>query len=300
MEEKKYQILIVDDDRGNINVLGSMLAYFYEIIVAMNGEQALQLIASNPEIDLVLLDINMPGIDGFEVCKKIKSNPISQDIPVIFITANSNEESEKKGLLIGAVDYITKPFSQPIVQLRVKNHLELKRQRDLLAYISRTDGLTNIANRRYFDEFLEKEWLRALRDKNTLSLIMLDIDFFKQFNDLYGHTEGDACLQKVAKTIQNSLERPADLASRYGGEEFACILPSTQLVGACYIAETIRKNILGLKIPHRLSLVESFVSVSIGIGAVIPEQPGDSLSLIKVADKMLYFAKENGRNRVVS
>jgi len=297
---KQAQILIVDDDRININVLGTMLTEHYEIIVALNGEQALQIIESNSQIDLMLLDIQMPGIDGFEVCQKIKDNPKFKDLPIIFITANRNEEDERKGLMLGAVDYITKPFSQPIVELRVKNHLELKHQRDLLAHLSKHDGLTGISNRSKFDEFLEDEWHRALREKTSLSLILIDIDFFKNFNDFYGHTTGDDCLKKVAQTIKKSLERSVDLAARYGGEEFVCVLPNTDLSGANHIAETIRKNIYNLQIPHKKSLVEPFVTISLGISSAIPDASSSALILTQAADKMLYKAKKQGRNRVFS
>lgn len=293
---KKAQVLVVDDDRSNINILGAMLADHYEIIVALNGEQAIQLIESNTQIDLILLDIQMPGIDGFEVCQKIKSNPELKDIPIIFITANRNEEDERKGLMLGAVDYITKPFSQPIVDLRVKNHLELKRQRDLLAHLSKHDGLTGISNRGKFDEFIQNEWQHGLRDKTCLSLILIDIDFFKKFNDCYGHTAGDECLRKVAQTIRNSLERAVDLATRYGGEEFACVLPNTDISGARHVAELIRNNICHLQIPHKESSVELFVTVSLGISSVMPDESSSPLLLIQTADKMLYKAKEQGRN----
>lgn len=296
----KSQILIVDDDRSNINVLGAMLSDKYALIVALNGEEALQLIKKNPRIDLVLLDIQMPGIDGFEVCQRMKEGHESKDIPVIFITANRNENDERKGLQLGAVDYITKPFSQPIVELRVKNHLELKQQRDLLAHLSKHDGLTGIANRAKFDESLENEWRRALREKTCISLILIDIDYFKKYNDQYGHIAGDKCLSKVAQTIESLLDRPQDLAARYGGEEFVCLLPNTELSGAIHIAEIIRDSIYKLQIPHHQSSVESVVTISLGISNSFPDNTSPSLSLVQHADKKLYKAKESGRNKAVS
>ena len=295
---KQAKVLIVDDDRSNIIVLGGMLADYYEIIVALSGEQALQLMESDSQFDMVLLDIQMPGIDGFEVCQKMKTNPILKDIPVIFISASRNEEAERKGLMLGAVDYITKPFSQPIVELRVKNHLELKHQRDLLSHLSKHDGLTGICNRSKFDEFIQDEWQRGLRDKTSLSLIFIDIDFFKKFNDYYGHTAGDDCLKKVAQTINNSLERSVDLAARYGGEEFVCVLPNTDPAGAKHIAELIRSNIFKLQLAHKESTVEPVVTISLGISSVIPDDESSAIVLIQTADKMLYKAKEQGRNIV--
>ncbi len=295
----KAHILIVDDDRANINILGNMLATEYEIHVAMNGQQAIELLDEDENIDLLLLDINMPGVDGYEVCRQLKQTNAHKDIPIIFITANNNEEAEAKGLELGAVDYITKPFSQPVVMLRVKNHLELKSQRDFLAHLSLHDGLTGIANRARFNQYLEAEWQRALREQTELSLLLMDIDYFKKYNDFYGHSEGDTCLTKVAKTIADSMVRSTDLAARYGGEEFACILPNTKIQGAHHLAETVRQQIIELQIPHQQSFVESCVSLSIGVSSKIPVPDSKPQSLIESADRMLYLAKEKGRNRVV-
>lgn len=297
---KKELILIVDDDRTNINILGSMLVNDYEILVATNGEQALKVVSDNPQLDLILLDVQMPGPDGFQVCQQLKQNQHSKDIPVIFITANSNLDAERIGLMMGAVDYITKPFNEHIVQLRVKNQMELKRQRDLLHQLSKIDGLTGISNRQRFDEYLEDEWQRGIRNKSSLALILLDIDFFKNFNDYYGHTEGDECLKKIAHSIQASLERRVDLAARYGGEEFACVLPNTSINGAKHMAEKIRTNIELLNIPHENSSCHSVASVSIGVYALLPTPGVQPVTLVKLADKNLYKAKELGRNQVVA
>ncbi|MCP4695901.1 MAG: diguanylate cyclase [Gammaproteobacteria bacterium] len=296
--EKKHRVLIVDDERFNINVLGSMLAEKYEINVALEGGQALKRALSHPRPDLILLDIRMPGMNGYEVCENLKKNPQTKDIPVIFITAMTDEQDEKKGLELGAVDYIAKPFRPSIVMARIKNHLELKRHRDLLDQLSSLDGLTGIPNRRKFDEFLDYEWHRALRTGLPLSLGLLDIDYFKNFNDRYGHVAGDDCLKKVGKTLENSLKRTTDLAARYGGEEFACVLPETDLQGAMYIARELHAKINALAIPHELSVAAPHITVSMGVTTQIPSPSDSPAALIKEADKRLYQAKEAGRNRV--
>ncbi len=296
----KPRILLVDDDRTNINMLGNMLQQNYEIMVALDGEQALKQANSGLPIDLILLDIQLPGIDGFEVCQKFKANEEFKEIPVIFITANTNLDAERIGLLMGAVDYITKPFNKNIVELRVKNQLELKRQRDLLARLSKFDGLTGVFNRQYFDEFLAAEWARSFRDKTPLSLIMIDIDCFKDFNDSYGHIAGDECLKKVAVTIEESLERPVDFTARYGGEEFVCVLPNTNADGAHYMAELIRQNIIDLNIPHQQSEDISVVSISLGVNSMVADNGNSPLTFLNTADQRLYQAKKNGRNQVVS
>jgi PleD family two-component response regulator len=207
MTSTKANILIVDDERTNINVLGSILEKDYEISIAVNGEQALKLISKNPDLDLILLDVEMPGMNGYQVCETLKNDPLTKHIPIIFITGNTEEEHEKKGLELGAVDYITKPFRQAIVKVRLKNHLQLKRQRDLLEHASNHDALTGIANRNRFNTCLQNEWQRGSRLQSHLSLIMLDIDYFKHYNDHYGHVAGDDCLHQVAQSIKQSSQR---------------------------------------------------------------------------------------------
>jgi len=206
---KHCKVLLVDDIQANINILYKTLKNEYDIESERDGESALKHIESFPP-DLILLDILMPGIDGYEVCKRLKANKRAKNVPVIFITSKSEEEDESKGLELGAVDYITKPFSKPIVRARVKNHLIMKKQRDLLENLSNRDGLTGIPNRRSFDMQLKTEWQRAVRSAVPLSLILMDLDFFKKFNDTYGHAAGDDCLKRVAQTLSNSLKRPID------------------------------------------------------------------------------------------
>lgn len=300
MAEKMPRILIVDDDPLNIKVLNAMLKAEYEIVVALSGDEALQRVATNPRLDVILLDIRMPEMDGFQVCERLKANPETKDTPVIFVTSLDNEEEEQKGLELGAADYIIKPFRSAVVRARVRNHVKLKRSQDLLKRLSNLDGLTGIPNRRRFDEVLSHEWRRGIRKRSPLSLIMLDIDHFKPFNDHYGHAAGDECLRKVARMLELSLGRSVDFVGRYGGEEFACILPDTDLNGAVRVAENLRGTIRNLAIPHAFSDVTEHVTVSLGAAATIPNAEITLDRLIETADTMLYKAKKDGRNCVKS
>ncbi|MDM8535411.1 diguanylate cyclase [Desulfobacterales bacterium HSG17] len=294
----KQRILIVDDETANIKILASALQSHYHISFALNGEASLKLVKNDELPDLILLDIVMPGINGYEVCVYLKKKQRTKNIPIIFITSMSSEEDETKGLEIGAVDYITKPFSMPIVKARIKTHLELKRHRDILEHLSSYDGLTGIPNRRQFDEYIKQEWKRAARESSLLSLIMIDIDHFKLFNDSYGHWAGDDCLRKVAQTLAGCLNRPSDLMARYGGEEFAAILPRTDQKGAVFMSEKIRKTIEDLKIPNCCSLTSDYLTVSIGTATIVPSSCTSPYILINGCDNTLYEAKHGGRNQV--
>jgi diguanylate cyclase (GGDEF)-like protein len=295
--DEKSLILIVDDDLINIEILNAVLEDEYDIIFATNGRQAIEL-AKKHLPDLVLLDVIMPGMDGYQVCEYLKSDDGTANIPVIFITGLNDMQAEIRGLQVGAIDYVTKPINPPIVQMRVRNHIELQRARNSLKYLAITDGLTDLANRRHFDEVLQNEFNRLSRLHHPLSLIMLDVDFFKKFNDGYGHVVGDNCLKQVAYTIRGSLQRPADFAARYGGEEFACILPNTDLDGALAIAERIRTNIENLDIPHRNSLISDHITVSLGVCTVSSYLETCPSEVITKADQQLYRAKESGRNQI--
>ncbi|MEO5356859.1 MAG: diguanylate cyclase [Nitrospirae bacterium YQR-1] len=299
INQKRESILIVDDEPINIHALNSVLEGNYDITFAMSGSKALE-IARRDQFDLILLDVVMPDINGFDVCRKLSSEECTRSIPVIFITANMSEEDEVKGLELGAVDYITKPIRPAIVKIRVDNHLKLKRYKDMLEWLSRTDGLTGIHNRRDFDDYLEREWKRGLRTKLPLSLILFDVDFFKLYNDTYGHLAGDACLKKISEAVAEIMNRCMDMFARYGGEEFACILPETNSKGAVVVGENIRQCISALDIEHEKSVVTDHVTVSLGVATVIPSSDASSAMLITLADKNLYEAKRTGRNCVIS
>jgi diguanylate cyclase (GGDEF)-like protein len=297
MQKRKQIVLIVDDEVANIEVLNSALGDEYEILFATSGKETIEMTAHYYP-DIILLDVVMPEMDGYEICARLKANDKTKDIPIIFITAMNQEEGESKGLDAGGIDYIAKPIRPSIVKARVRNHLELKRYRDSLKELSALDGLTGIANRRRFDECLDYEWKRSRRTQTPISLLMLDIDFFKSFNDHYGHLAGDDCLKRVAGTLSKAARRPADLPARYGGEEFAILLPETDAAGAILVAESFQEMMKSQNIPHEYSTTAHRVTLSIGVATIIPGDSQICSQIIKSADESLYAAKQNGRNRI--
>lgn len=298
MNTKQSKILIVDDNEINTMLLTGLLEKEYAIVTASNGEEGIvQALSEAP--DLILLDVTMPVMDGYTVCHKLKTDVQTRDIPIIFVTSKDDIENEARGLALGAIDYITKPFSPQIIQARVRNHLELKLIRDKLTKLTMVDGLTSIANRRQFDYEIEQQWQRGVRKQTPVSILMLDIDFFKQYNDLYGHLKGDDCLKQVAACLNNQLQRPTDLVARYGGEEFVCVLPETDLDGAIHVADSIIAGMAKLNIAHEGSKVSDHLTVSIGLVSTQPTLDSTLIDLIDSADKALYRAKQGGRNRYV-
>lgn len=297
---EKPKVFIIDDAPENIRMLMENLKEDYAIVPATDGEKAIKMLQAHSLPDLILLDIIMPGADGYEICRRLKSDEITKDIPIIFITAKDRDEDEVMGLTLGAVDYITKPFCMPVVKARVNTHIELKKHRDKLKLLSDLDGLTGIPNRRRFDEYMKLQWQYAQRSNTFLSLIMIDIDHFKAFNDLYGHGRGDECLKKVAKIIFETVNRPTDMVARYGGEEFACLLPVTDFEGALKIAEEMRLNVLSLSILHDHPYPDGRVTISLGVASIKPTLYSSSAILLNHADHALYEAKRSNRNCVRS
>lgn len=293
--EDRPRILIVDDERININLLNALLKTDYKIMVATDGEQALKA-AMTGKPELILLDIVMPGIDGYEVCRRLKATAATQTIPIIFITAMGEVENEAMGFALGAVDYIAKPFNSAVVKARVGVHMKLKRNGDILESLASMDALTEVPNRRAFDQTRKQEWARSLRDGLPISFVMIDIDMFKQYNDNYGHGAGDECLTRIAKALNGCVQRPGDLLARYGGEEFAAILTNTPEEGAKRMAELFHATVAALRIPHAFSATAPHVSVSIGIATAIPSPALTADMLSEAADNMLYQAKNAGRN----
>lgn len=292
------RILIVDDIPDNIRVLSRMMVdEGYQVSAATNGHQALKLAATSAP-DLILLDIMMPQLDGYETIAALKADPQLAMIPIIFVTALADTEDETRGLDLGAVDYITKPFKEAIVRRRVKTHLELKRQRDLLSQLSRLDGLTGIPNRRAFDERLAHEWRRSLRFHEPLGVAMIDIDHFKAYNDTQGHLAGDDCLRQVASALAEGVRRAGDVIARYGGEEFVCLFSRMDDTGLAVVTEQLRASVQALDIPHSASPVIPCVTVSIGGACCLPTDESAALALVEQADAQLYLAKRLGRNRV--
>lgn len=295
---EKQRILIIDDAPENEALLRSVLGGECDVFSAREGEAGLRL-AAECKPDLILLDIMMPGIDGFEVLRRLKADLLLRSVPVIFITGASTSGEEVRGLEAGAVDFIAKPIQAAVVRARARNHLQLKRYHDVLEEMSTRDGLTGLANRRRFDEVLDLEFRRAERLHHSLSLLMIDIDCFKAYNDHYGHPEGDDVLRAVAVVLRESLHRPTDLAVRYGGEEFVCILPETDRPGSLHVARRIQGGMEKLGLPHE-HCVADHVTLSIGIATLGDEQPGHAsmAGLLKRADASLYRAKQSGKNRI--
>ncbi len=330
-----YGILIVDDSPKNIQLAAGFLRRDdYLLSFAQDGRTALDLVRTNP-VDIILLDIMMPDMDGFAVLEELARDTSIASIPVICLTARTEKESIVRSLEMGAVDYITKPFDGAELQARVRTHLELKRAREevlvreealrremektrvreqellevtrrleeanrTLSMLSMIDGLTGIANRRQLDQALDREIRRCARERLMLSLIMMDIDHFKLYNDHYGHLAGDECLRRVAEVLSGHTRRPADLAARYGGEEFALILPETDRSGALAVAETIRRSVSALTIPHAAHPGSDRVTLSAGVVTLIPDAGAAPETVISRADSALYSAKRTGRDRVVS
>jgi diguanylate cyclase (GGDEF)-like protein len=271
----------------------------HETIFATNGTDAMVL-AREQQPDLIMLDVVMPDHDGYEVAGWLKADDQTFRMPIIFVTGRSEEGDEERGLRQGAVDYVHKPISPPIVRARVDNHIRLKRYRDELESLSTRDPLTGLANRRAFDEALPYEWRRARRGEQPVSLLMIDVDAFKAYNDHYGHPAGDSCLTAITEVIGASARRAADMASRLGGEEFACMLGETPMDGALIIAERIRSQVEALGIPHPGPSAGGVVTVSVGIATAWPAGDSQQAGLITAADEALYEAKRSGRNRIIA
>ncbi len=295
--ERKPRLLVVDDQPTNIQVLYRVFADDCQVFMATSGAQALQT-ARQETPDVILLDVMMPEMDGYEVCRLLKQDSATRDIPVLFVTAHHEAQEETRGLDAGAVDFITKPINPAVVRARVRTHLTLKRQTDLLKRLVFVDALTHVFNRRYFDERLSDEWGRAHRTGKPLSLILIDVDFFKQYNDVLGHQHGDEALRQVAHALTETALRPGDVVCRYGGEEFACLLPDTDLDGARQVTQRMKQAVRGLAIAHPTSSVAEVLTISAGLAVRTPASQGDANALLALADAQLYRAKAEGRARV--
>ncbi len=290
-------VLIIDDVPANIQVLAEALQSDYRVKVATSGPEGLA-VAQKTLPDLILLDVMMPDMDGFDVCRALKANPLTSRIPVIFVTARDAKDDEEAGLMLGAVDYITKPFHLPIVHVRVRNHLMLKRNADMLEELAHVDSLTGVANRRRFDEVIQVELRRCQRNEQPLGLLLVDIDHFKQYNDHFGHGMGDRCLTKVASAMANCLTRAGDLIARYGGEEFAVVIPGSDLAHARQMAERLRQAVYDLQIAAPPTSGAQYVTISIGLASRTPDADTSANTLLNAADHALYAAKSAGRNTI--
>jgi diguanylate cyclase (GGDEF)-like protein len=321
----KAKILIVDDRPENLFVLESLIdAPDVELIRAGSGNEALAKVLDN-DFALVLLDVQMPGMDGYEVAELMRGNRQTKNIPIIFVTAKHKEQASIfKGYDSGAVDYLFKPLEPVILKGKVGVFLELHRQRreledktreldrrladlqelkqllertnEQLTHLSRMDGLTGLLNRRSFDEIFQDEWRRGVRNQKPLSILLIDIDYFKPYNDNYGHTLGDDALKAVARALAGAVQRHVDKVARYGGEEFVVVLPDTDQKGAELMAQRICEEVRQLNISHVASPGEKQLTVSVGASTTIPHAKADPLQSVELADIKLYEAKAEGRN----
>lgn len=305
--QSRGTVLVIDDNVTNLKVASEHLkADGFQILTARDGESGIERVKlARP--DLILLDVQMPGIDGFETCRRLKNDNLTKDIPVIFTTVLTTVEDKLKGFNAGAVDYIPKPFQIEELLARVRAHVrlydlqrELQRKNAELQRLAVLDGLTQIANRRRFDQYLLEQWEAGIANTSPLSLILSDVDYFKRFNDSFGHQAGDRCLQRVAQALNRVAGYNKDLVARYGGEEFAIILPDTDTRGASRVAELVRNEIHNLKIPHSHPEPNSFVTISMGIATILPSDQKDLKTLLAAADAALYEAKRQGRDRAAT
>ncbi|NET35077.1 MAG: PleD family two-component system response regulator [Cyanothece sp. SIO1E1] len=300
---KSAVVLVVDDEEHARAMLHRTLRKEgYKVVEASNGKECLE-VYQKTQPNIVLLDVTMPRMNGFDCCAQLLAIPGNEHIPVLMITGLGDEASIDRAFAAGATDYVTKPIHWPVLRQRMRVLIEKSRLYEelqilnqTLQQIAATDSLTQVANRRSFDQALDWEWRRMYREQQPLSLILCDVDFFKVYNDTYGHQAGDACLQRVATALSQSVRRPGDVIARYGGEEFVVLLPYTPARGAIAVSQLIQSNVAALAIPHINSWVSSQVTLSLGIAEVIPGDRFSTEMLVTNADKALYQAKAKGRN----
>lgn len=283
---KSAHILIVDDDPLNRVVLENTLSDEYSISLCASGEEAVSFLESNT-VDLIISDIRMPGMSGYDLLEKLKEKQSTYSIPFIIISASNSYNDEAKGLEMGAMDYITKPFSPVIVKARVKNHLAIKQKNDLLEKLAAIDGLTEIPNRRLLDETLASYWHGCSQSYEPFALFLVDIDYFKEFNDTYGYAAGDQCLIKVAQALNECSRKYDGFVARYDGVRFAALQKGKNKEQISLFVKHMHDVIDTLKIPHQSSPICAHVSISIGIAYIDKDFNGSDQEVLKIADDAL-------------
>ena len=305
------KILVAEDNLADRLIIRRHLqSMLHQVILAQDGEEAIELFKKE-DPDIVLLDVRMPGMDGFATIQKIRSLDVEWR-PILFLSSHTEPDAFVAGIKAGADDYLYKPIDRSVLEAKLiamdrivsmRNQLirvtaELEYENEKAKQIANLDGLTGLANRRFLNQLLAQEIKRAAREKQALTVIMIDIDFFKHYNDHFGHLAGDDVLRKVAKILRNSVNRAADLVSRFGGEEFCIVLPNTSSAGGREIAEELRKSVLEARIPHAKGFIAPWLTISLGVSCLIPKSDALVEDLIHLADQALYQAKANGRNCV--
>ncbi|WP_066379824.1 MULTISPECIES: PleD family two-component system response regulator [unclassified Anabaena] len=327
--KKPPVVLVADDDNTIRKMLRTIMEQEgYRVVEVTNGKQCLDAYKI-VKPDIVLLDAVMPEMDGFTCCQELlqiaRNNLISslanldtesglgstviskiwERTPILMITSLNDEESVDRAFAAGATDYVTKPINWAVLRQRLRRLLQqaqiykqLEEANLALQQLANVDGLTNLANRRRFDNYLNTQWINLAQEEAPMSLILCDLDFFKFYNDQYGHPAGDVCLQKVGTVLSNKAEKHRDLVARYGGEEFAVIMPYTHSAGAVHVASSMHTGVSNLRLIHEKSTVSQYVTLSMGVATIIPSWKSAPSDLIAAADKALYEAKAQGRNRI--
>lgn len=285
-------LLFVDDDVFSLSIVQEGLKDYFDVHLCSDPSYAIAL-AESLIPDIILLDMEMPGRSGLDLLKLLKGNERLRDVPVIIITAHEDSTVQVRCWEAGCVDFVTKPLVMMTLQKRIETHIRLKQSTDKLSELAMRDSLTDAYNRRYLEHYFEQEEKRRKRGSRSVSLLMFDVDYFKQYNDIYGHIAGDKCLRRIVKLVNGCIQRTSDFVVRFGGEEFIVVMPSTSLEGARTIADAIHGALLACNIEHRASPLKR---VSVSIGGVTGSAENGIDSLLKSADGLMYEAKVSGRN----
>jgi len=298
MSAPKPRVLIVDDVPADLQALEELLGDDYLVLSAGSGPEALR-IAGIEDVDLVLLDAQMPGMDGFETCARLKGNPDTADLPILLVGTPEDETTEAKGLLQGAADFLPRPVRASAAKARVKAHLENRRFRDILQRLTWLDAVTGIPNRERFEEALDNEWRRNARNRTPIALLLMEVDHFNQFCEIHGKTVGDETLRRLIAALTDGIQRAGDVVGRYNDRAFACLLPETDTLGAVSVGERVRAELNTMAIPHEGSESAPFVTLSLGVASLVPSRADVLQDLTDSAEAALLRAQQRGGNQVV-